>query len=229
MENMGYSFRRGKKYVYLFHPMIPKGLRLDHLGGGYDYNEIVGRISAKSKRYILPFPEQDDMETFLNLPGLHDDDRTMYVHFVAILGNVKERPTENLALRRLLWDDLIKFDRRVEEQNLILDNDLYSADDVLTFRDQCERELADCEDARRILRNDLRRAERSGNTEEIAALRSDISTLTNAMSRLRKKIRICDRITQTVPTLEDKFRNIADCAERQKTEREKQKKKEIMR
>ena len=68
---------------------------------------------------------------------------------------------QNRELMRLLGDELRKFDRWAEEQNLMLDHDLYSDDDIERYKADRQSELSELETERNDLRNALKRAVRA--------------------------------------------------------------------
>lgn len=219
MRMLGYEFRRGYKYEYVFHEMVPKGLRLIHLGDDYTLDAINHRIHNKRQFFRLqPEPQDNIALLFKTPPWEYGNTREMYVNFITIVGYVKERRINNSELSRALWQEELIFDKRVEEQNLMLDNDLSTDADITRFKTEKESELRECDDARRILRNALRRAERAGNQDEIVKLRSDISSLSAAMDKLRKQIKICDRILDGTPEIEKRMKYIKERTEDRRRE-----------
>ncbi len=220
MRMLGYEFRRGYKYEYVFHEMVPKGLRLIHLGDDYTLDAIDRRIHNKRQFFRLqPDPQDDIARLFETPPWEYENTRELYVNFITIVGHVKERRTHNAELFRTLWQEELIFDKRVEEQNLLLDNNLFTNEDVDKFKAAKEDELKDCDEARQALRNALRRAMRAGNDDEIMRLRSNISSLSAAMERFRKQIRICDRILDDAPEIEKRMKYIKERTEEMKRQK----------
>ena len=211
LRSLGYEFRRGRKYDYIFHAMAPKGVRLINLGEDYTFEALLYRIHNRHELYSLQTHPQDDISRFFETPPWEYDDLCeMYVNFVAVIDVVKDRREYNTEVSRSLWEELMIFDMRVEQQNLMLDNDLRTDEDIRGFIAAKENELKECEDTRRLCRNALRRAQRAGNEEEIFKLRRDISDLSRIMARYRKEIKICDRILDDSPEIEKRMKYIRD-------------------
>ena len=122
MKQLGYEFQRRRKYEYVVHPMVPNGLRLIHLGEEYTLEAIHGRIRKNRYPTGVQFGPQDDISRFFETPPWEYIDLCeMYVNFVAIIDIVKERRQFNYELFRTLWEEELIFDKRVEEQNFLLD------------------------------------------------------------------------------------------------------------
>lgn len=67
-------------------------------------------------------------------------------------------------------------------------------DDLEAFINNTEKELQEMNEAREILRNELKKAVRSGDENQQKELRDHISTLTGAMRILRKNLKILNRV-----------------------------------
>ena len=211
MQRRGYSFDFSHKYATVSHLGFSKPRRLKTLGYDYTPERIEDRIYGHWKPERADYPEQDEVEI---LPEYFSDYQTVYVNFVLILGNVKGRRNENAELYRLLAEDLIKFDRRVEEQNLLLDNNLYSQEDIVNYANGCEQELTEINEARRLLRNELKRAVRADDLSEQNRIRDEIKACSGRMSKLRKDIKICGRLLEAEPQIEEKLHNAEKIYER---------------
>ena len=215
MAKRGYKFNFEHKYATVFHPNYPKARRLKTLGDAYTPEAIQARISGNWKPKKLVLPEQDDPEV-LFFDGERNDERifnnyrSVFVHYVCGFTVVRSRPNQNRELMRILSDELWKFDRRVEEQNLMLDHDLYTDEDIDRYKSGLQNELSELDNARRILQNALKRAVRAENTEEQIELRSDISTLSQRMSKVRKEIKICNRLLEDEPVVEQKLHEVQE-------------------
>ncbi len=213
MAKRGYRFNFEHKYATVFHPNFPKARRLKTLGDAYTPEAIQARISGNWKPKKLVLPEQDDPEELFfdgdrNDKSIFSSYRSIYVHYVCGFTVVRSRPNQNRELMRLLSDELWKFDRRVEEQNLMLDHDLYTDEDIDRYKHELQNELSELDNARRILQNALKRAVRAENTEEQIELRSDISTISQRMNKVRKEIKICNRLLEDEPVVEQKLHDV---------------------
>ncbi len=217
MRTLGYEFRRGYKYEYIVHPMAPEGVRLINLGEGYTLESIQRRMRNERQYSGIQFEMQDDLfRIFETPPWEFHNVRELYVNFVTIIEFVKERPRHNIELFRTLWEEELIFDMRVEQQNLMLDNNLRTDEDIEKYKAGKEADLRECEDTRRLCRNALKRAQRAGNEEEVFRWRRDIAHLSEMMSRYRNEIKICDRILDDAPELEKQMKYIQERMEMQR-------------
>lgn len=225
MNKRGYTFDFSHKYVTIYHPNFPKARRLKTLGEDYTPMAIKERVSGNWKRRIYIYPEQDDPENLFfdgdkNNGLVFRDYQTMYFHFVRGIAVVKERGDYNRELQRLLGDELIKFDKRVEEQNLLLDNNLYTEDDILSFRDNCSSEMNTLIEERKQLRNKLKCAVRADDIAQQNTIKSDIKTVSQRISELRKKLSVSERILENESKIESDLHVVKEYTEKMKLKEE---------
>ena len=221
MEKRGYRFNFNRKYAVIFHPAYPKARRMKTLGDDYAPEAIARRISRNMRPRRLMIPPQDDPEELFfdgnrNDPEIFSNYRNVLVHFVCGFTVIRQRPDENRELIRTFSEELRIFNRRVEEQNLMLDHDLYTDDDIEKYKAELQAELKEVEEARRVLRNSLKRAVRAENEDEQIELRSDISLLTKRMEKIRKETRICDRLLADKPVIENNMEKVKEYTEKLK-------------
>ena len=221
MEKRGYRFNFDRKYAVIFHPAYPKARRMKTLGDDYTPEAIARRISRNMRPRRLMIPPQDDPEKLffdgnINDPEIFSNYRSILVHFVCGFTVIRQRPDENRELIRTFSEELRIFNRRVEEQNLMLDHDLYTDDDIEKYKAELQAELKEVEEARRVLRNSLKRAVRAENEDEQIELRSDISLLTKRMEKIRKETRICDRLLADKPVIENNMEKVKEYTEKLK-------------
>ena len=88
----------------------------------------------------------------------------------------------------------MKFDQLCEEQNLLLDNDVESYEDLEALLNNTEKELQEMDEARNIFRNKLKCAVRLDDESLQKEIREDIANLTAAMRVARKNIKILNRV-----------------------------------
>lgn len=219
MGARGYHFDFSGKYATVYHPAFPKTRRLKTLGEEYTPEAIRTRIYKRKNRYELDIPQQDDPEQFFfdgdrNNPEIFSGFRSVYVHFVFGLGKIRERQNYNREVLHLLWEEERIFDKRVEEQNLMLDNDLYTDEDVKRYKGEAETEFAEVTEARTSMRNSLKRAVRAGDAAKQNELKSDISFLSERLAKLRRDMKICDRILAGEPKVEAQLQRVKEYTEK---------------
>ena len=225
MAIRGYSFNFDRKYPTIHHPNFPRPRRLQTLGDAYTPDAIAQRISGKWVSKPAPPLKQDDPEEVFfggnrNDPNIFQNYRSVYVHFVCGLQVVYKRQPYNRELVRMLGDELIKFQKRAEEQNLMLDHDLYSDDDVKRYLGDLQTEVPELIAARQRFRNALKRAVRADDLPKQQEYKDEIALLTARLSLVRKQTKICERILAEEPAVEQHLRDVQNYTEQIKRKEE---------
>lgn len=214
MQKLGYSFNFNRKYPTVSHPKFERPRRLKTLGEEYTPERIEERILSKWRKYEIDVPEQDDLTQEFFAPLVQPTYKEVYVSFVTVVQCVKKNPNANREIDKYLIDEMRKLDKLIEQQNLLCDNDIETPEDLEKYKASCESELKECEEARNRLYKMVKAAARKNDTKEVAELRDAVSTLTERMKNLRKNIRICDRIQEDEPRIENKINDIMNEKER---------------
>ena len=226
MRQRGYVFDFNRKYPTISHPAFQRPRRLNTLGEGYTVQGIGNRLKDRWTPRVYQYPEQEDPvrhffydedeDVSVLFVQTFDNIASMYVHYVHGLTIVMSRPDTNREVFRYLNDEIVKFDMRVEEQNLLLDNNLRTDEDVERFKLECQKDIRDLIKARNVFRNELKRAVRAGDREKQIELRADIRRCSEALKTLRKKVKICTRITVKKPDIEQRMREIKAISEQKR-------------
>ena len=108
----------------------------------------------------------------------------------------------------MLGDELIKFQKRTEEQNLMLDHDLYSDKDVKRYLGDLQTEVPELLEARQRFRNALKRAVRADDLPKQQEYKDEIALLSARLSLVRKQMKICERILAEEPIVEQKLQTV---------------------
>lgn len=214
MRKLGYTFNFERKYPTMSHPKFERPRRLKTLGEGYTPQDIERRLMSKWQRYKIEIPEQDNLVQEFFEPLNEPNYREVYVSFVTVVQYVKENPNTNREIDKYLIDEMRKLDKLIEQQNLLCDNDIETPEQLEEFKTSCKCQIQECDEARNRLRKMLKAAERTGDEKEVAELKEHISNLTMKMRALRKDIRICDRIQEQEPKIENKINEIMNDKER---------------
>ena len=214
MQKLGYSFSFNHKYPTVSHPKFERPRRLKTLGEEYTPERIEERILSKWRKYEIDVPEQDDLTREFFAPLVQPTYKEVYVSFVTVVQCVKKNPNANREIDKYLIDEMRKLDKLIEQQNLLCDNDIETPEQLEKFRASCESELKECEEARNRLYKMVKAAARKNDAKEVAELRDAVSTLTERMKILRKNIRICNRIQEDEPKIENKINDMMNDKER---------------
>lgn len=214
MRKLGYTFNFERKYPTISHPKFERPRRLKTLGEGYTPQDIERRLMSKWQRYKVDIPEQDNLVQAFFEPLVEPNYREVYVSFVTVVQYVKKNPNTNREIDKYLIDEMRKLDKLIEQQNLLCHYDIETPEQLEEFKTSRKSQIQECDEARNRLRKMLKAAERTGDEKEVAELKEHISNLTMKMRALRKDIRICDRIQEQEPKIENKINEIMNDKER---------------
>lgn len=214
MRKLGYTFNFERKYPTISHPKFERPRRLKTLGEGYTLEDIEKRLMSKWQRYKVEIPEQDNLVQVFFEPLNDPNYREVYVSFVTVVQYVKKKPNTNREIDKYLIDEMRKLDKLIEQQNLLCDNDIETPEQLEEYKDSCKSELQECDEAREHYRKMVKAAARKDDETEVAKIKDEISLLTERMKILRKDIRICDRIQEQEPKIENKINEIMNDKER---------------
>lgn len=214
MQKLGYSFNFNRKYPTISNNKFERPRRLKTLGEDYTIESIEEKIMSKWKKLEIEIPQQDELvEEFFETLN-NSTYQQIYVSFITVVRYVKKNPNTNREIDKYLIDEMRKLDKLIEQQNLLCGNDIETAEQLVEYKSSCERELQECVEGRNRLRNMLKVAVRHNDINEIVEIKDAISTLTERMKILRKDIRVCDRIQNTEPQIENKINEIMNEKER---------------
>jgi hypothetical protein len=214
MQKRGYTFNFNRKYPTISHPNFERPRRLKTLGEDYTPERISERVMADWRKYEIEIPQQDNLIEKYFMPLNNPTYKEVYVSFVTVVECVKSNPKTNRGLDKYLVDEMRKLDRLIEQQNLVCGNNIETAEQLSEFKESRKSELKEVEEARQRLRNKLKTAVRAGDEKEIAEIKDAISVLTERAKIVRKDIRICERIENTQPEIENKINTIMNDKER---------------
>lgn len=225
MARRGYTFNFDRKYPTISHPHFSRPRRLQTLGENYTPEAIEQRINSRWAGRDIDLPQQDDPEELFfggnrYDPSAFSNYRMVYVHFICGLEVVKTRQPYNRYLYRMLGEELIKFQKRTEEQNLMLDHDLYTDKDVKEYLSDLQGEVPGLIDARQRFRNALKRAVRSDDLPKQKEYKDEIALLSARLALVRKQMKICERILEEEPLVEQHLRNVQAYTEQIKRKEE---------
>ena len=236
MRAMGYEFKtRGSSGERLAHPTLkPPGakgyFRFYKLGPGYDLDEIIERIYENSKREV-PFPDFDEdvrkkypaeKLPHTKLTGLH----ALYVRYCFELHIIKEHPTSMKRVHFLLREDLMKLDRLDSQTRFLGENKITTISELKAKLEGVRSKIAELTAERKDLRNQLKRAKRSGNEQLIAQIEARVSEISTELRELRKEAAICNAIEERSGQVQS---NLEQLTQEQESERKEQEQYELFR
>lgn len=173
--------------------------RFDRLGEGYELDELIYKVIANIRRE-LPFSEDEQNEVRIyrrehplktKAKGL----QALYYYYCYELGIFKRYP-EHRHMPYSIRRDINKLDRLDEQLRFLAANRIETIDELNSYRQTANEEIARLTAQRQELRNRLKRVQRSGTEAEELDVKKDISAHTEALTRLRKTLKFADEIEE---------------------------------
>lgn len=225
LSAMGYKYRISEnlKYWSVTADGWKQPVRLYRLGENYTNVRIQERI-AENDLYMSinakPF------QTAFYVPKEYSDIRkvkgslyNLYLYYCYRLGYFN-KPNEQQSLRdynrlhHLLREDLMKVDKYSQEAELLGKNRIETSEQLFSYKESLQKELETLTDDRKHLRNKLRR---NISDVESVQVKSEISQISQRLSKLRKEISLCDDIAAHSHIVENNVEQIVADEEKQKT------------
>lgn len=234
MSKKGYVFDLSGKYEKITHPNFARPRRLITLGKEYTIGYIKETIRRNWQFEKEEYPPQDDTDELYAQRSSEDCDtypteifdtdephlRFLYARYTFEMSNWIDRKQYNKYKLYLIKDDIKKFNRFAEEQDVLLYNHINTGSDLLAYIEKCDKELSDLSDVRNKLRNKLKTAVANDNTEQITEIKSQIFAVTQAMKKVRREKTVCERIRDRAPGIKEKLEAVAQTNEKIRNERE---------
>ncbi len=225
LSAMGYKYRISEnlKYWSVTADGWKQPVRLYRLGENYTNVRIQERIaendlymSVNAKPFQTAFYVPKEYFAIRKVKGsLYN----LYLYYCYRLGYFN-KPNEQQSLRdynrlhHLLREDLMKVDKYSQEAELLGKNRIETSEQLFSYKESLQKELETLTDDRKHLRNKLRR-----NISEVesAQVKSEISQISQRLSKLRKEISLCDDIVAHSHIVESNVEQIVADEEKQKT------------
>lgn len=228
LQEMGYELNtrtsKGEplKYPSLKPPGAKGAFRFHKLGAGYSLEEIKDRIYDNVRRKV-PFPEAEREEAnkkrraqgfvhYEKPKGL----RALYIRYCFELKIIVQHPTSVKRVSFLLREDVTKLDRFDAQVRLLNREGIDTLEQLTAYQTGAKIKITSLAEQRVQLRNDLKRANRSGNTADAEAIKAQIASVSKEIRKLRKEVGLCTDIEQRSTQIES---NLEQLMSEQETER----------
>ena len=211
MDQMGYIIDQSGKYPKIKQVGSQRFVRFKSLGEGYDVEDIMKRIYTRHHPVFPNIPDQENPRQIFD-----DEDESvqymdyisMYRCYVKALAITQERPETNRNMNFLVRDDQGYARRYSNQVELLAEHNIRNAADVLAYRKEADKKIAEMTDKRREMRNALKRAQRAGNETAIIQARHNIQVYTTQLYKLRRETQACDDIMLRAETVREKLLRI---------------------
>lgn len=223
LKAMGYIIDTSGKYDKIKPPDYDRFFRFQSLGQGYTPEDIQRRIDNNYKPKDLVYPDQEPMENVLykytDIPSSFTimGFRPLYQTYVYGLKVTKERPSTNKRMHWLLRMEIAKLDRYIFQSELLCRHNIDTAEQLAAFKGSLTEQMSAIEDKRRELKNELKRAMRTGDESSINAVKEKIKDCTDKLKPLREQVKACDEIFERSGVPREKLTELENILRKEKS------------
>ena len=204
LDQMGYKYQLSDSLKYW--TVVPKGwkkpIRLYRLGEDYTNDRIKERIREnRDKVYLEPYQKQTYQPRQYRLATREHRIRKkgglygLYLHYCYKLGylpNYKKRNANRVHY--LLREDLYKLDQLSAQVRLLGRENISTTEQLFLYKSKAMEQIKTLTAHRTHLRNEIRKVNIDDDSLSTAKLK--IEAITEALSELRKDVRLCDAIAE---------------------------------
>ena len=199
LKKQGYEVKLGK-YIAVRPPGKQRFVRLKTLGADYSKEAIRERIRAHEQppRRPAPRPAPKQKYKLQHKPKKLTGFRALYFHYLYLLGKLK-KPTASPRRRRYMTDEIIKFERYVEQAKLMMKYRIDTWEQLSMLEEAVQGEL----DALCSQRKGLYTARRKNPTGTDSS--PAIESINQSIKILRRELKVCRRIEADGPVIRKKL------------------------
>ena len=129
----------------------------------------------------------------------------IYNRYLILLGVHPARSVRrNARTHYLLREDLLKLDRYIAENNLLISRNITNAETLSSTKNIEKTRLLEMETARKKIRNKIRRTEKT----ELPDLLEKLSDMNREIKELRKTVYYLNDIEKSIPEMEEKIERV---------------------
>lgn len=192
-RRQGYEVKTGVKHLAVRPPGKERFVRLRSLGDGYTEEAIKERIlqnRTPRKPQALSEPRKrrgrlkGNMKSGKCLIGL----QALYIHYLYKMGILPRSRASPKRTHFLLREDLRHFNEIVAQTKLLCTHGIVSAEQLFSYQEGVQKEIATLVDTRRAEYNRLRRCL---DPEQADIVKGRIAELSGQLRRLRKEVKLC--------------------------------------
>ena len=212
LRKQGYEVKTGVKYMAVRPPGKERFVRLKTLGDDYTEDAIKQRIlqnRSPKRPEALPEPKRKryavkgglNPKKTRKLTGL----QALYFHYLYKMGILPKHRASSKRTHFLLREDIRHLDELIAQTKLLCTHHIENKEQLLTYRNGLEQEMAALYDARKSLYHRMRRCK---DETQIAEYKQQISELSGKLSLLRKEVKLCTGILSRSEEMKQKLSRI---------------------
>ena len=204
LDQMGYKYQLSDSLKYW--TVVPKGwkkpIRLYRLGDDYTNDRIKERIREnRDKVYLEPYQKQTIKPRQYRLATREHRIRKkgglygLYLHYCYKLGYLPNYKKQNAnRVHYLLREDLYKLDQLSAQVRLLGRENISTTEQLFLYKSKAMEQIKTLTAHRTHLRNEIRKV--NIDDESLSTAKLKIEAITEALTELRKDVRLCDAIAE---------------------------------
>ena len=216
LRKKGYAIKVGKD-ISVRPPAKERFVRLQrNFGEDYSIDRIRRRIltQLRTSRSMLESPPTlrksritGNLKYVRKITGF----RALYFHYCYLLGIFpKTKPRQNKKLHFLLREDLIRMDLISQEANLLARNQIETAMQLASHRENLEMKIKSLTDERSSLYRLRRTVAVKEDAVRLSEVKAKISSLSKEISSLREEVRLCEDIESRSGVIKEKMKVVRE-------------------
>jgi len=209
LRKQGYEVKTGVKYMAVRPPGKERFVRLKTLGDDYTEDTIKQRIlqnHAPKRPEVLPEPKRKryavkggfNTKKTRKLTGL----RALYFHYLYKMGILPKHRASSKRTHFLLREDIRYLDELIAQTKLLCTHHIENKEQLLTYQNGLEQEMAALSDARKSFYHRMRRCKDDLQATEY---KQQISELSRKLSLIRKEVKLCTGILSRSEEMKQKL------------------------
>ncbi|CDW99932.1 Relaxase/mobilization nuclease protein [Desulfitobacterium hafniense] len=209
LRKQGYEVKTGVKYMAVRPPGKERFVRLKTLGDDYTEEAIKQRIlqnRTPKRPQVLPEPQKKryiirggaSLKKVKKLTGL----QALYFHYLYKMGILPKHRASNKRTHFLLREDIRHMEEITAQTKLLCTHRIENKEQLLTFLNSLEQEMAGLYDTRKSLYSRIRRCK---DDEQMTSYKEQIAGLSKKLSLLRKEVKLCAGILSRSEEMKQKL------------------------
>jgi len=220
LQAQGFEIRMAGKYWTLKMIGDRRAVRLYNLGEQYTGKAIIQRIldgGLNRRRVIREKPKRSCRNVKYKGAFQHSRKltgwRALYFHYLYRMGVLPKRRKPRPPHHPILWDDVRQLRKYTKQLRLLGNNKIDTAEQLHGYVENTQARVDALMHQRTHLQNKLRRTKES---DEIAALKAEKTTLTQHIIPLRRDLGIAAEIETQTARMKEKLSIIRDLEQQEK-------------
>jgi len=220
LHRKGYEIKFGKD-ITVRPPGKERGVKLArNFGDDYTHEAICNRILTQHRQKI-PMSKQEPIRKVYRVYGNFRKAkkigglRGLYLHYCYKLGILPKQKQSPAKLHFLFREDLRKMDTISKETRLLCANHIDTREQLFSYQQTLVTKMDQLTDDRKHLRYQIRSIK---DEEKRSGIKSEISSLSNRISELRREVKLCDGITVRSVEMKEKLQQVRQDENKEKEE-----------